>query len=71
MNLPDARILDLFSGSGALGLEALSRGAAFVLFVEENAKAVKAIRDNIVSLGFEDQCKVLQKRVETVSKENI
>lgn len=45
------RVADLFAGSGALGLEALSRGADSCLFVEQEAAAVKAIRDNIDSLG--------------------
>ena len=46
-----AQILDLFSGSGALGLEALSRGAEFVLFVEQDADARGAIRTNVETLG--------------------
>ncbi len=46
-----ARVIDLFAGSGALGLEALSRGAAFVLFVETDAGARGAIRENIEALG--------------------
>ena len=45
--LHGARVMDLFAGSGALGLEALSRGAAFCLFVETDAAARGAIRDNI------------------------
>ncbi len=47
-----ARVIDLFAGSGALGLEAMSRGAAFCLFVETGAAARGAIRDNIESLGL-------------------
>lgn len=46
------RVLDLFAGSGALGLEAMSRGAAFALFVETDAAARGALRDNIESLGL-------------------
>lgn len=46
------RVLDLFAGSGALGLEAMSRGAAFALFVETDAAARGAIRDNIETLGL-------------------
>lgn len=46
-DIEDARIIDLFAGSGALGLEAMSRGAAFCLFVETEAAARGAIRDNI------------------------
>ncbi|MBT2405804.1 MULTISPECIES: 16S rRNA (guanine(966)-N(2))-methyltransferase RsmD [unclassified Streptomyces] len=47
-----ARVLDLYGGSGAVGLEALSRGAAHALLVESEAKAAKAIRDNIKTLGL-------------------
>ena len=50
--LSGARVIDLFSGSGALGLEALSRGAAFCLFVETDAGARGAIRDNVEALGL-------------------
>ena len=50
--LAGARALDLFAGSGALGLEALSRGAAFCLFVETDEAARGAIRDNIEALGL-------------------
>ncbi len=46
------RVLDLFAGSGALGLEALSRGAAFALFVETDAAARGVIRDNLEALGL-------------------
>ena len=50
--LNGARVLDLFAGSGALGLEAMSRGAAFCLFVETDAGARAAIRENIEALGL-------------------
>lgn len=50
--LDEARVIDLFAGSGALGFEAMSRGAAFCLFVETDHKARGAIRDNIESLGL-------------------
>lgn len=46
----DLQVADLFAGSGALGLEALSRGAAHCLFVEQDAGAVRAIRKNIANL---------------------
>ena len=48
----EARVLDLFSGTGALGLEALSRGARFCLFVEEAVEARGLIRSNIETLGL-------------------
>ena len=50
--LKDARVLDLFAGSGALGLEAISRGAAFCLFVETDDAARGAIRENIEAFGL-------------------
>jgi 16S rRNA (guanine966-N2)-methyltransferase len=47
----DADVLDLFAGSGALGLEALSRGAAVATFVDSAPAAIRAIRDNLSALG--------------------
>ena len=47
-----ARVLDLFAGTGALGIEALSRGAAFALFVEDDAEARALIRENVAALGL-------------------
>jgi 16S rRNA (guanine966-N2)-methyltransferase len=46
-----ARVLDLFAGTGALGLEAISRGAAFALFVDDGAEARALIRQNVDALG--------------------
>lgn len=54
----DLRILDLFSGSGALGLEALSRGGAHCTFVEQDRDAIAALEKNIASLGAGDICEV-------------
>jgi len=53
-NLPGAACLDLFAGSGALGFEALSRGAASVVMVETNAAALRALRENATKLGAEN-----------------
>src|SRR3954467_1254264 len=47
-----ARVLDLFAGTGALGLEAVSRGAAFVLFVDDGAEARALLRANVEALGL-------------------
>ena len=47
-----ARVLDLFAGTGAMGLEALSRGAAFALFVDDGAEARGIIRENVEALGL-------------------
>jgi 16S rRNA (guanine966-N2)-methyltransferase len=49
--LPDSHVLDLFAGSGALGLEALSRGAAHVTFVEVSLRAIEVLRANAKKLG--------------------
>ena len=54
---------DLFAGSGALGLEALSRGCSSCLFVEEDKRAVDAIRGNIATLGAQPRCSVNQASV--------
>jgi 16S rRNA (guanine966-N2)-methyltransferase len=54
-DLSGARVLDLFAGSGALGIEALSRGAAAVVFVDQDSQAVAAIRSNLESLGAEGE----------------
>lgn len=51
----DARILDLYAGSGSVGLEALSRGAKFCVFVEQNAAATQAIRANLRMCGWDDK----------------
>jgi 16S rRNA (guanine966-N2)-methyltransferase len=49
--IEDARVLDLFAGSGALGIEALSRGASEATFVDSAAAAVRAVRENLEGLG--------------------
>jgi 16S rRNA (guanine966-N2)-methyltransferase len=51
---------DLFAGSGALGIEALSRGAAQVWFVDDDTGAVAAIRANLLATGFEDRGRVVR-----------
>ena len=55
-----ARVLDLFAGSGALGLEALSRGAASCVFVDDSRRALDAVRRNLVATGFGDRCDVIR-----------
>lgn len=55
-----ARVLDLFAGSGALGLEALSRGAAVATFVEDDPKALAALRANVATLGAEDRVTIVR-----------
>jgi 16S rRNA (guanine966-N2)-methyltransferase len=55
----DAAVLDLFAGSGSLGLEALSRGAATAVFVERRPAAAKVLLRNVEALGFADRTRVL------------
>ena len=58
--LPGSVFLDLYGGVGTVGLEALSRGAASVVFVEKAGLCVKIIEKNVESLGFKEQAKVLK-----------
>ncbi|MDI3503830.1 MAG: hypothetical protein PWP64_766 [Candidatus Cloacimonadota bacterium] len=64
----DKRVLDLFAGTGAFGLEALSRGAAWVDFVEFANPAMGTILNNIKLLGCENQCHVYRKKVASFLK---
>jgi len=50
--IPGSNVLDLFAGSGSLGLEALSRGAAAVVFVERDRNAVRVLEDNVATIGL-------------------
>ena len=54
------RVLDLFAGTGQLGIEALSRGAAECVFVDRRADAVKLIRENVALCKLEDRAKIRQ-----------
>ena len=60
----DAQVLDLYAGTGALGMEALSRGAARVDFVEQDPRLGHAIERNLESTGFADRGRVYRARVE-------
>ena len=65
-DLSGARFADLFAGSGAVGLEALSRGAGHALLVESDARAARAIRDNIVALRVGSAARLVTGRVAQV-----
>jgi 16S rRNA (guanine966-N2)-methyltransferase len=60
LDLDDARVLDLYAGSGALGLEALSRGAGSATLVEDDPEAVAVLRANVEHLGFRSAFVVAQ-----------
>jgi 16S rRNA (guanine(966)-N(2))-methyltransferase RsmD len=59
-DLPGARVLDLFAGSGAGGIEALSRGAAAAIFVERDAAAARVIADNLHATGLSENARVVR-----------
>lgn len=54
------RVLDLYAGSGSVGIEALSRGATWCDFVDRDHHAVRAIRENLEHVGFSDRARILQ-----------
>jgi 16S rRNA (guanine966-N2)-methyltransferase len=59
--IQDARVLDLFAGTGALGIEAISRGAGFTLFVDNGAEARALLRNNVEALGLGGVTKVYRR----------
>lgn len=63
--LDDAAVLDLYAGSGAVGLEALSRGATDVILVESDPRAAQAIRENVAAVGLQG-ARLVTDRVERV-----
>ena len=63
MELEDVRVLDLYAGSGSLGLEALSRGAKHAVFVESDARVLQIARENAVSLGVVSECQFIRSDV--------
>jgi 16S rRNA (guanine966-N2)-methyltransferase len=67
-DLDGCRFLDLYAGSGAVGLEALSRGADRATFVERSAAALGVLRENISSLGVQHSCEVVTSPVLTYLK---
>lgn len=65
LRIPGCRFLDVYAGSGAVGLEALSRGASHVSFVERGARARRALRENLRRLGAEGRGRVIGAEVGT------
>jgi 16S rRNA (guanine966-N2)-methyltransferase len=55
-----ARVVDLFAGSGALGIEALSRGADHAVFVDTSPRALEVVRENVAACGMEDRAQVVR-----------
>ena len=65
-----ARVLDLFAGTGALGIEALSRGAAFALFVDQGAEARALLRENVATLGLGGTSKIFRRNATKLGEPN-
>ena len=65
----DYNVLDLFAGSGSLGLEALSRGASFIDFVEFSQKSIQTIKKNIYKIDCIEKCKIYRKKVQPFLKQ--
>ena len=57
--VPGARVAELFAGTGSLGLESLSRGAAFAVFTERDRNALACLKANVEALGVADRCRIL------------
>ncbi len=64
-SVPDSVWIDLFAGTGAIGIEALSRGAATAYFVESSRRAARAIRDNLHSLDIDEGAEVIEREAST------
>ena len=60
LDIPDAKVLDLFAGSGALGIESLSRGAQSATFVDASARSLKILRKNLEALDAGNESDVHQ-----------
>lgn len=58
-DLPEARVADLFAGSGQLGIEALSRGAKGCVFIDQSRSSINVIRENVESCGFGERARIL------------
>lgn len=58
--IPGAAVLDLYAGTGAMGIEALSRGAAKAVFVESSFRQIRAIRDNLAATGFAEKSDIVK-----------
>jgi 16S rRNA (guanine(966)-N(2))-methyltransferase RsmD len=66
----DAKFLDLYAGTGAVGIEALSRGAGKVFFVDDNSLRISIIKELIEKFGFKDRAKVVKERASNFIKKS-
>jgi 16S rRNA (guanine966-N2)-methyltransferase len=70
-NFSELTVIDVFAGTGALGLEALSRGAKKVVFIEKSRKSINLLRKNINSLKAKNDCSIINKDATNLDKSNI
>ena len=68
--IPDSIVLDVFAGTGALGLEAVSRGANHVTFIEANKKAAEILKQNAILLGVYEKTRIFNAKVEQIDFDN-
>lgn len=59
-DLPGKTVLDLFAGSGAMGIESLSRGAAFACFVDRDDGAIQTVRTNVQKTQYQEKCRIIK-----------
>ncbi len=64
--LPEIAVLDMFAGTGSLGIEALSRGAASCVFIERDSRALRALRSNIEKLHIEEETRIVTENAWTL-----
>jgi len=67
--VPGARVLDGYAGTGAIGIEALSRGAAHVAFVDQDVRAIRLVSENLRRCGIRERYAIIRARVSEVSRE--
>lgn len=70
-DLDGAVVLDLFAGSGSLGIESLSRGAASATFVEKDRRVLEVVRGNVERLGVKQQCRLVRGDAEVALKRGV
>ena len=71
-HIPDANVLDLFAGSGALGIEALSRGSKFCVFCDKSYKSINMLKQNVEKTKFQDKCLIVNEDYKKcIEKQNI
>lgn len=69
--VPDASVLEIFAGTGAIGLESLSRGASSVVFVERDRRAAALIAENAARCGVDDRCVIIRDTAERAVQKHI